>query len=199
MYDLKNEIWRVTGAALEYDRLGNLIHGAYLMEIDKNGAVQKTISFRGLSFYKITGSRDGSYYLVGEEEKGIESSAAVFKYDENGVLLWHQKTPLPVFSYYNDAVFSEENSQIVLAGTMGARDAAGSEGVPFIQGIDAGSGEERWRSELTNGDFLGVSLAGALVKAPEYGYVVALCGISRGVGEKPYVIARLNERGLLLN
>lgn len=199
MYDSKNGIWRVTGKILEYDNLGGLITGAYLMEIDNGGAVLKTASFRGFSFYKITGGNDGSYYLIGEEEKGDESGAAVIKYDESGELLWRQKTPLPAFSYYNDALLSEDGRQLVLAGTMRANDAAGAGGVPFIRSIETLSGDEAWRSELTDRDFQGASLANAIVKAPEYGYAAALCGVSgSGNSEKPYLIIRVNERGLLL-
>jgi hypothetical protein len=199
MYDTKNEIWRAIGEMLEYDNLGNLTTGSYLMEIDSSGVVLKTLSpFEGLSFYKITGGDDGSYYLIGEEEKGGESGAMVIKYDESGRLLWRQKTPLPVFSYYTDAVLTEDGSRIVLAGTMRAREADGTGGVPFIQGIDAATGDEAWRSELTDRDFQGASLASAVAKAPEYGYAVALCGVAGGSGGKPYLIARLNERGLLL-
>jgi hypothetical protein len=199
MYDSKNGIWRVTGKTLEYDNLGNLITGAYLMEIDGGGAVLKPpASFKGFSFYKITGGNDGAYYLIGEEEKGDESGAVVIKYDESGKLLWRQKTPLPVFSYYNDAVLVEDGSRIVLAGTMRANDAAGAGGVPFIQCIETAAGGETWRSELTGPDFQGTSLVSAIVKAPEYGYAAALCGIADGESGKPYLIIRVNEQGLLL-
>jgi hypothetical protein len=195
MYDAKKGIWRVTGKTLE----GGSITGAYLMEIGGSGAIRKIdASFRGFSFYKIIGGNDGSYYLIGEEEKGDASSAAIIKYDENGKLLWRQKTPLPAFSYYVDALISEDGKQIVLAGTMRANNAAGMGGVPFIQGIETATGGETWRSELTDRNFQGASLVSAIVKAPEYGYAAALCGISGGTSEKPYLIIRVNERGLLL-
>jgi hypothetical protein len=196
MYDAKNDIWRATGKMLEYDSLGNLITGAYLMEIDTNGKILKIdSSFKGFSFYKITGAKDGSYFLIGEEEKGNDSNAAVIKYDESGKLIWRQKIQLPAFSYYYDALFDGENGQIVLAGTMGAGDPGGTGGTPFIQGIESASGGETWRSELRDRNFQGACLVSAIVKAPEYGYAAALCGIAGGNSEKPYLIIRINERG----
>jgi hypothetical protein len=199
MYDAKNKVWRAVGKLLEYDRMGNPAPGSFLMEINAEGKIIKTpFVFRGFSFYAIRGAKDGAYFLIGEEEKGAESVALVQKYDENGTLLWRQKTQLPSFSYYYDAVLDEDNGQIILAGTTRARDAAGTDGVPFIQGIDAVTGGETWRSELTDPVCAGANLAGALVKLPDYGYAAALCGIRDGGSEKPYVIVRVNERGLLL-
>ncbi|MDR0585946.1 MAG: hypothetical protein LBG26_01770 [Treponema sp.] len=189
-----DNIWRVTGVLLDYDSRGNLLPGSYVIEVDDAGGILKTdVSFNGLSFYKILAARDGSWYLAGEEAQG---RALLVKYDRTGKLLWRQQNRLQAFSYYQDAMLVEEDSQIVLAGTMNAADGGGTGGTPFLQGINAATGAEEWRAE-PGGEFPGTALAYSLVRGKGYGYVTALCGVAEGMPSGPYIIARLNERGLM--
>jgi hypothetical protein len=199
MYDAKNDLWRMTGEVLDYDQRGNRRHGSYLITVDGNGTVKKTdTSFSGLSFYKILGGVDGAYYLIGEEEKAGASYALVTKYDAAGKLLWRQKEQPQAYSYYQDAVLEADAGQIVLAGTMNARNGSGEGGTPFIQALSTDAGGELWRQELTASEFKGTALVSGIRKAPDYGYMLALCGIAQGTPRTPFVIARVNERGYLL-
>jgi hypothetical protein len=80
---------------------------------------------------------------------------------------------------------------------MNAADGSGTGGTPFLQGINAATGEEEWRAELGGGEFAGTALACGLVRGNGYGYVTALCSIAEGRPAGPFIIARLNERGLM--
>jgi hypothetical protein len=193
-----DNVWRVSGALLDYDSLGNPLPGSYLIEADNDGNILKTdTSFTRLSFYKILAGRDGSWYLAGEEAQDAQSRALLIKYDGAGNQVWRRQYLSRAFSFYQDAILVEENSQIVLAGTMNAADAGGTGGTPFIQGINTATGDEEWRTELNRDEFAGTALAYSLIRGNGYGYVTALCGIREGIPSGPFIITRLNERGLL--
>ncbi|GHT88689.1 hypothetical protein FACS1894137_17140 [Spirochaetia bacterium] len=190
MYDAERDLWRVCGALAESG-------GSYIIELSGGGKVQRTdTSLNNFLFYKILGGADGSYYLIGEELKAEDSYAVIVKYDAAGKELWRERNQAPKQSYYQDAVPDEDHGQIVLAGTMNAGTGSGEGGTPFVQGIGINSGAMLWRQELKADEFRGTALAGGIVKAPDYGYVLSLCGINRDSPVKPFIIARVNERGL---
>ncbi|GHT86607.1 hypothetical protein FACS1894137_12430 [Spirochaetia bacterium] len=190
MYDAERDIWRVCGA------LAGSLAGSYIIELSGGGTVQKTdTSLNNLLVYKILGGADGAYYLIGEELKAGDSYALIVKYDGAGKELRRERNQAPKQSYYQDAVLDEANGQIVLSGTMNARNSGGQGGTPFIQGIAINSGAMLWRQELTADEFKGAALVNGIVKAPGYGYVLSLCGISGDIPVKPFIAARVNERG----
>jgi hypothetical protein len=193
-YDTKRNRWLITGDTLA-------VKGSYLAEIaDVNGqgVIQKiNTSFKNISFYKIASGEDGAYYIAGEEEKAGDVYAFVIKFDADGKLLWRQRNQAPPNSFYQDAVLDAENGQIVLAGTMNAKAESGAGGTPFIEGIGIDNGALIWREELNAEPFSGTSLVTGIEKAPGYGFVLSLSGITNNYYSKPFVLARVNARGKL--
>jgi hypothetical protein len=194
LYDTQKDLWRITGV------LAEPLSGSYIIEVDSSGTVLKTdASFKNFLFYKILGDVSGAYYLAGEELKENDASyAVVIKYDASGKEIWRERNQPQAHSYYQDAVLDEENGQIVLAGTLNAKTGSGEGGTPFIQALRIDSGAKIWRREIKEDEFKGTALVSGMSKAPDYGFVLALCGISGDSPAKPFIIARVNERGLLI-
>ena len=200
-YDATSKCYRVLGDLLEYDERRNLLPGTYVLEIhpDSTGdaaTITRTDRLEGFILTSITGDAVDCYYVAGEEAQAEQSTATVFKYTGAGVLKWKAQIPLPRNSYYQDAVFNEDENQIVLAGVSNGRDSAGTNGTPFVQGLDAETGREVWRTEYTAQEFTGVALVYSIAHAPNgYGYQIALCNIVSGNYAPPYIEATVNARG----
>jgi hypothetical protein len=171
---------------------------AYTAFIDSAGKILKVdAGFRGFSFNRIISAADGAYYLVGEEQKGDGLSYAVLlKYNAEGERLWRTTEQPPAGSYYQDAVLDEDGETLVLAGTMNGTDSYGSGGKPFIECVGTDSGGREWIKVLDEPVFNGVTLAAGIVKASDYGYVLSLAGISGGAYRAPFIVVRVNARGL---
>jgi hypothetical protein len=170
---------------------------AYIAFIDSNGKILKVdAGFRGFSFSKIISATDGAYYLIGEEQKqdGL-SYAVLLKYSAEGERLWRTLQQPPAESYYQDAVLDEDEGTIVLAGTMNGTDSHGSDGNPFIECVNTTDGKQEWIKVLDEPVFKGLTLAAGIIKAPDYGYVLSLAGITGGVYRTPFIVARVNTRG----
>jgi hypothetical protein len=78
---------------------------------------------------------------------------------------------------------------------MNGTDSYGSNGNPFIECVNAATGEREWIKVLDEPVFGGVTLAAGIVKAPDYGYVLSLAGITGGAYRTPFIVARVNARG----
>jgi hypothetical protein len=171
---------------------------AYTAFIDSAGKILKVdAGFRGFSFSKIISAADGAYYLIGEEQRGDGLSYAVLlKYSAEGERLWRAPEQPPAGSYYQDAVLDEDEGTLVLAGTMNGTDSYGSGGNPFIECIGVDSGGREWIKVLDEPIFADTALAAGIVKAPDYGYVLSLAGISGGAYRAPFIVVRVNARGL---
>jgi hypothetical protein len=172
---------------------------AYIAFIDSKGKILKLdAGFRGFSFSRVICAADGAYYLIGEEQKpdGL-SYAVLLKYSAEGERLWRTLRQPPAASYYQDAVLNEDEGEetIVLAGTMNGTDPYGSDGNPFIECVNTADGKRGWIKTLDEPVFRGVTLAAGIVKAPDYGYVLSLAGITDGDYRTPFIVARVNARG----
>jgi hypothetical protein len=191
-WDAANRRCLVTG-----DLLNTETAAAYTAFIDDNGKILKVdAGFRGFSFSRIVGAADGAYYLIGEERKSDGLSYAVLlKYSAEGERLWRTQRQPPAESYYQDAILDEDEGTIVLAGTMNGTDSYGSDGNPFIECVNTAAGEREWIKALDEPAFGGVTLAAGIVKAPDYGYVLSLAGITDGAYRAPFIAARVNARG----
>jgi hypothetical protein len=210
VYDPGADRWLLTGSIIQQDRLGNPLTGSYVAVVTGAGEIADIdFSFPGMSINKILrepggqdrpGGQDGpgpaAFYLAGEEQKNGQTGAVLVKYDPRGRELW-RFTGHPAHSFYLDAALDKENAQIVLAGTLDARDQAGTGGRPFIEGVDPETGTLLWREDLSA---LGeAALVTGIVKAPDYGFVLALSGFSGGYYTSPYIAVRVNARGRLVN
>jgi hypothetical protein len=202
-YNLKRKCWLLIGNTIEYDALKNPVKGSYLAEIadvDGSGVIQKIdTSFKDISFYKIVSGENGASYLAGEEEKADGVYAIVIKYDAAGKEIWRQKNQPRNNSFYNDAALDTENGQLVLAGTMNAKTESGAGGTPFIEGVSIDNGALLWREELNTKPFSGTSLVTGIGNAPDYGFVLSLCGIANDYYSTPFMLARVNVRGKIIN
>jgi hypothetical protein len=204
VHDPARDRWLLTGGLIEQDRLGNPVKGSYIAELDAAGEiVSLDFSFPGFSFNKMLLGQSGraaggeaARYLAGEEQRAGETRAVLVKYNPPGREMWRFANH-PGHSFYQDAVLDEENGQIVLAGTLGAGDETGTGGRPFIEGVDLETGTLLWREELSA--LKGAVLVTGIVKAPDYGFVLSLSGIRDGFYGPPYMAARVNARGRLLN
>jgi hypothetical protein len=196
--------WLLVGDVIEQERQGNLVKGSYMAEINAAGEIQKTdFSFPGFSFNRLLLESGGSTaggeavrYLAGEEQWVGETRAILVKYDPRGREMW-RFTNHPGHSFYQDAVLDGENGQIVLVGTLGAGDETGTGGRPFIEGVNLETGALLWREELSA--LKGAVLVTGIVKAPDYGFVLALSGMDNGAYGSPFMTVRVNARGRLLN
>jgi hypothetical protein len=174
---------------------------AYLAFLDDSGGILAVdTSFSGFSFNRILSAPEGGYYLAGEEQKpGGLSYAVLFRYGADRQELWRAADQPGFHSYYQDALLDEEAGLIVLAGTMKGEDPMGKGGTPFIEGVNAETGKREWIKALDEPVFHGAALAAGIAKAPDYGYVVSLAGLSGGGYGPPFIIARVNARGFLVN
>ena len=199
-YDSGRDRWLVTGENIEDDSMKNSIVGSYIAIINSTGVVQKAdTSFRGMSFYKILVDLNGNCYAAGEEHKGKETLAVLVKYNAEAKELWRLSVQPGANSYYQDAVLDSANNRIVLAGTMEVADEQGQGGIPFIEAVDMEQGTLLWREKLVNPaltELKGTNLATTIAMAPDYGFVLALSGITKtGYIGTPFVIVRVNSQG----
>jgi len=199
VYDPAINSWLVTGANNEFDSMKNPVKGSFIAEINNSGTIQKIDnSFKGLSFHKILTDSSGACYLAGEEQKGNETYAVLFKCNINTRQFQRVSIQPPQsHSYYNAAFFDSTENRVVLAGVLQANDEYGQGGLPFIEAVDAETGTLQWREILSDPSFSGASLVTAIAPAPDYGFVVTLSGMAKNC-EKPFLIARLNSQGKLL-
>jgi hypothetical protein len=185
-----------TGGIIEYDNVGSPQKASYIALISETGEIKKIDgTFRNISFYKIIIDTGGAYYLTGEEEKAGETSAVAIKYDANDKELWRIKNPPHPASFYNDALFDEENGCLVLGGTMNARDGTGAGGTPFIEALSGETGARLWREELTQAPFKGASVVTGITKAHLYGFILSLSAVKDSYPARPFIAARVNTRG----
>jgi hypothetical protein len=198
-YDAEREVYRVLGGHLEYDDRRNRIPASYVIELDGTGAFTKpALAVKGAVLTKIIGDAVGNVYLAGEAVGADRSAALLLKYSREGAAVWKSQTPLPRNSYYQDALFDEDENQIVLAGVLNGESGRGDGGTPFIQGIDAETGKEIWRSTLSAAPFRKTALAYRIEKAA-WGYRVVLCGVSGTGPVPPYIEAAVNARGRFID
>jgi hypothetical protein len=195
-FDKSRGLWVIAGKNIEFDAMRNPVTGSYIAHIDREGRIlQINTSYKGLFFNKMLIDEEGDCYLAGEEETFQGSYTAALKLSAEGTEIWRCRTRPEMNSFYQDALLDAENGQMVLAGTMGARDSAGTAGTPFIEGISAATGEPVWREPLTDSRFRGTALVTGIEKAPLYGFVLALSGLEDGYFSPPFMLARLNARG----
>jgi hypothetical protein len=192
LWDATHRRCLVTGELLNTESAA-----AYIASIDGSGKILKVdAGFKGFSFSRIIGAAGGAYYLIGEEQKSDGLSYAVLlKYNAEGERLWRTQQQPPAESYYQDAVLDEDEGTIVLAGTMNGTDSYGSDGNPFIECVNIAGGKREWIKALDEPVFRGAALAAGIVKAPDYGYVLSLAGITGGAYRTPFIVARVNARG----
>jgi hypothetical protein len=195
-FDQSRGVWVIAGENIEFDAMRNPVTGSYIAHIDRDGNILRiNASYRGLIFNKIFIDEAGGCYLAGEEETFQASYAAALKLSAEGTELWRCRTRPGADSFYQDGLLDAENGQLVLAGTMGAEDSDGTAGTPFIEGINAATGELMWREPLTDPRFREIALVTGIEKAPLYGFVLALSGLEDGYFSPPFMLARLNARG----
>ncbi|MCL2209130.1 MAG: hypothetical protein FWB89_03110 [Treponema sp.] len=197
IYNAVKNSWLAAGMLNERNPDGAAA-GSFIAFISEDGKVQKiNTSFKGIEILKILPDSEGNYYLIGKEQKGTSSTAMIVKYDSGDRELWRFLNPPQSNSYYQGVLLDIENGQIVLGGTMRAKDGNGSGGVPFLEGINIENGTLIWREELTDSFFAGTSIVMSVAPAPDYGFVLSLCGINDGNLSRPYMAARVNVRGKL--
>jgi hypothetical protein len=195
-FDKARGVWVISGKNIEFDGMRNPVTGSYTAHIDRDGAIlQINASYKGLLFNRMLIDEAGGCYLAGEEESFRGSYAAALKLSAEGTEVWRCRARPEADSFYQDGLLDPENGQVVLAGTMGAEDSAGTAGTPFIEGISAATGELVWREPLTDPRFRGIALVTGIEKAPLYGFVLALSGLEDGYFSPPFMVARLNARG----
>jgi len=187
--------WLVAGEILAFDVMGNPVKASFTAEISNEGKIQKIdTSFKNMTFNKIVMDSNGSCYLVGDEQRGNENFAILVKYGANARQTLSQPAS---HSFYHDAVIDALYNRIILTGTLRAKNEIGNGGVPFIDAVDIEKGSLLWREELSDVLFNKASVVTAINPAPDYGFVITLCGIS-DYYDKPYKIARINSQGKLI-
>jgi hypothetical protein len=195
-FDKAGGVWVIAGKKIEFDAMRNPVTASYIARIDRNGNILRVnASYKGLVFNRIFIDEAGACYLAGEEESFNASYAAALKLSPDGTEIWRCRSRPGADSFYQDGLLDTENGQLVLAGTMGAKDSSGSAGTPFIEGISASTGELLWREPLIDSRFRETALVTGIEKAPLYGFVLALSGLKDGYFSPPFVLARLNARG----
>jgi hypothetical protein len=183
-YDKKNDLWHFCGELLDET-------GAFAGTIKSSGqkdSLHIETSFDDFLFFKILAAEDGAYYLCGRETKPNGAMQAIVKkYNANNVLLWQTANQIAAPSWHQTALLDGENKQIVVGGSLN--------GKPFLQGIDIESGKETWFALLNDPEFAKTELVAEIVRAPDYGFIVSLCALDDGEKAKPFIVARVNERG----
>ncbi|MDL2229168.1 hypothetical protein LJC14_02850, partial [Treponema sp. OttesenSCG-928-L16] len=180
-------------------QLGKDYHGqgSFVAFISDSGQLLDSLTINNATFNTVVCDANGNFYLIGEEMRQGRVYAVIRKFDADGNSLKFETKPLSAHSYYECAVFDETSGLLVLGGTYGAETVEGSRGTSFIQGIDAASGEERWIENLSAVS-RNVRLVTALQKAVDYGYLISLCGVENRNYAEPFIIARLNSQGRLI-
>jgi hypothetical protein len=195
-YDSRQDRWLLTGGTIEFDSLRRPVPGSYIAAISGGGVIAYIdASFKGMSFNKITVDAAGDWYLAGEERQGNETFAVLVKFNAGGKQLWRLSGSSPSHSYYEDALLDGENNRIVLGGVMRGRTGSGAGGVPFVEAVDTADGTSLWLEPLP--DSGGAALVTGICRAPDYGFALALSGITDGCYAKPFMIARVNSYGVL--
>jgi len=192
-YNTKMSCWLITGEIINENYTG-----FYLAQINNDKTIQLLDSFKEMEFYKILIDDNGMIYLAGQEEKENKVFAVLVKWDAKEKIIWRLNDQPSANSFYYDAILNTENKNIVLAGTMQAKDEYGEDGTPFIEAIDLINEKLLWREVLSDSFFNKTNLVTALTFAPDYGYVLALSGIEDGVIRKPFKVARINSQGKFL-
>jgi hypothetical protein len=196
-YDKLQNIWRICGRLLP-DIQGAI--GAYVCSIDaKTGVLLESVTMPDCSFNKILTDGAGDYYLIGEQKtSAYQSYAVVMKYDAKGKAIWKSANQIPSHSYYMDAIISEDDACLVLAGTMAGKNEFGLDGKPFMQWLKLEDGTQEYFKNMSAIDG-SASLVSNVIKMPDYGYIIVLSGVSGNFIAPPYIIARTGERGHLIN
>jgi hypothetical protein len=195
-YDSRQDRWLLSGGTVEFDSLRRPVPGSYIAVVSGGGTVMSIdASFKGMSFNKITVDTAGDWYLAGEEQRGNETLAALVKFNAGGRQLWRLSGSPLSHSYYQDAVLDGENSRIVLGGVMRGRTGSGAGGIPFVEAVNTADGTSLWLEPLP--DSGGAALVTGICRAPDYGFALALSGIAGDRYAKPFMIARINSRGVL--
>jgi len=196
--DSERKRWLLTGKNIEFDSEKKPVTSSYIAVISDDGIIEKIdTSFRNLRFNKLLLDSAGNYYAIGEEQKGNETRAIIIKYNTDGKQIWRSSVQPANHSYYQDAILDAENNQIVLAGTVGAKDNSGSGGIPLVEAVGLEKGETLWSEKLNDKALAGTSLAAFIVPAPDYGFALTLLGIANDDYAKPFMIIRVNARGKL--
>jgi hypothetical protein len=189
-YNNKLGCWLITGKIIESS-------GFYLARINNDGKIQKISEFQGMEFNKILVDANGNYYLAGQEQKGNDTLAVLYKYSIDNKRIWQASKLPPSHSYYFDAILTTDNNFIVLAGTLRAKDEYGTGGKPFIEAVDIANGTCLWHEILSDSDFNGTALVTSIASVPDYGYILTLSGITNGFISKTFKITRINSQGKL--
>jgi hypothetical protein len=193
-YDSRQDRWLLSGETIEFDSLRRPVPGSYIVVVSGGGAVAYIdVSFKGMSFNKITIDAAGDWYLAGEEQRGNETLAVLVKFNDRQ--LWRLSGSPPSHSYYQDAVLDGENNRIVLGGVMRGRTGSGAGGIPFVEAVDTADGTSLWLEPLP--DSGGAALVTGICRAPDYGFALALSGIAGDRYAQPFMIARINSQGVL--
>jgi hypothetical protein len=174
------------------DAFGNTIGGSWLCAINSDGKLSQSQTLPDTVINALVAAQDGCY-AIGEDDSSGTAHGLVIKYDAQGKVQW-KKNDLPGQSYYQCAILAEDGS-LVLGGTAWAQKPDGTGGTPVIEALDPATGHERWLSKLSG--IPGAALVSSLTQAPGYGYFAALEGVSNSKAVSPFILARLNARGLV--
>ena len=193
-YDAKRGVYRVLGEYAADDAWGGTAPASYVLDVDETGKpAGPALVLPNAVLTRIIGDAAGGAYLAGEAVEAGRSAALLVKLSGEGVV-WQKQAALPRNSYYQDALFDEDENQIVVAGVQNGETGAGEGGAPFIRGVNAETGEAVWHSELTAAPFSGTALVWRIEKTAS-GCRIVLCGIAGGVPAPPYLEASVNARG----
>ena len=193
-YDAKRGVYRVLGEYAADDAWGGTAPASYVLDVDETGKpAGPALVLPNAVLTRIIGDAAGGAYLAGEAVEAGRSAALLVKLSGEGVV-WQKQAALPRNSYYHDALFDEDENQIVAAGAADGKTGAGEGGAPFIRGVNAETGETVWHNELTAAPFGGTALVWRIEKTAS-GCRIVLCGIAGGVPAPPYLEASVNARG----
>lgn len=199
----KNENWKAVITA-SYNEKNNVYIVAgdcgsdttFVGFIDTTGAVKDAgFVINNFLVAQAVSDENGDFYVMGQEFRSGNSFAVVRKYAASGAMLWQQNAQLKENALYQCVAFDED--AIVLGGVMNAADEYGGKGTPFLHSIDVKTGDERWLAPIK--DIQGASVATALEKAVDYGFIAAFADVdARGNWVAPQIV-RLNARGKLID
>jgi hypothetical protein len=185
-HDSNTDRWVISGEFLK--------GGSYVVLIDNEGKIQNVDLFKDFRFHKILVDSKGDYYFIGKRVYKNDVYAVFIK-STNGKVTFTSNQHL-ANSLYTDALMDIKSNQIVFVGIMQAQNENGLGGIPFIEGIDMGTGETIWHKKLTDTKWYGVTSITDIAFAPDYGFVLTLAGIdSKGNFIEPFVVGRVGNRG----